>query len=312
MNAPVLWIGAAALLAAVGIVVVQQARTRRMLRRMQEMLEAAMDGDFSESAFDESEFSALESRLARFLAASTVSARHVRAERDETRTLIADISHQTKTPLSNILLYTQLLEERDLPADCREALEALENQAEKLRFLIESLVKLSRLETGIISVTPVPNAVSSLLRAAGEQIALKAARKGVSLTVEPCEIIAVFDSKWTGEALYNLVDNAVKYTPPGGHVTLSAVEYELFCRIDVADTGIGVAEAEQGQIFQRFYRSPAVAEEEGVGVGLFLARSIVSAQGGYLKLSSELGRGSTFSLFLPRHGKATGAQLPHN
>ena len=111
---------------------------------------------------------------------------------------------------------------------------------------------------------------------------------------------AVFDLKWTTEALGNVVDNAVKYTHPGGTVRITVTMYELFCRIDVADTGIGIAEEEQARIFSRFYRSPQVAQQDGVGIGLHLARQILSDQGGYIKVSSAPGKGSVFSLFLQR------------
>ena len=97
--------------------------------------------------------------------------------------------------------------------------------------------------------------------------------------MEPTELTARFDPKWTAEALYNLVDNAVKYTPAGGRVTLRAVGYELFCRIDVTDTGPGIPEDEQARIFRRFYRSPAASGQEGVGIGLYLARQIAQRPG---------------------------------
>ena len=121
----------------------------------------------------------------------------------------------------------------------------------------------------------------------------------MTLTVLPTAAAADFDGKWTAEALGNLVDNAIKYTESGS-ICVGVQLYELFARVDVTDTGIGIAEAEQPKIFSRFYRSQAVCEEEGVGIGLYLARKIISDQGGYIKLRSEVGIGSTFSVFLPR------------
>ena len=106
------------------------------------------------------------------------------------------------------------------------------------------------------------------------------------------------DPKWTVEALGNLVDNAIKYTVDGG-VTISVTPYEMFVRIDVADTGIGIPEEEQGRIFTRFYRGDTNVQQEGVGIGLYLAREILHSEGGYLKVSSTAGQGSTFSMFLP-------------
>ena len=289
-----------ALLAAAGFAVWTHLRTRRMLDTLGKMLDDAIRGEFRESLYDESRLSALETRMAHYLSSNTVSARNLAAEKDAIKTLIGDISHQTKTPIANLLLYAQLLEEQDLPPESRAYVSALEGQAEKLRFLIDALVKTSRLESGVLAMTPKRHGLQQLLEDAAAQAAPRAEAKGITLTVEPTDLSARFDPKWTTEALYNLVDNAVKYTPTGGSVTLRAVGYELFCRIDVTDTGPGIPEAEQAKIFQRFYRSPAVSGEEGVGIGLYLARQIAAGQGGYLKVTSRPGEGSTFSLFLPR------------
>ena len=135
---------------------------------------------------------------------------------------------------------------------------------------------------------------------AAEQVRPKAEGKGIYLRLEPTEATARFDPKWTGEAVYNLLDNAVKYTPAGGEVRVEVTPYELFCRIDVTDTGIGVPEEEQPKLFGRFYRGLASAEVEGGGIGLYLGRQIAAGQGGYVKVASVPGKGSTFSLFLPR------------
>ena len=273
---------------------------RRTLRRLGDMLDRAIAGNFAEERFDETELSALETRMARYLSANAVSARNLAEEKDAIKTLIADISHQTKTPIANLLLYAQLLGEQELPPESRTYASALERQAEKLRFLIDALVKTSRLETGVFAMTPKRHGIQQLLDAALSQAAPRAAAKGLALAAEPTDLTARFDLKWTAEALYNLVDNAVKYTPAGGSVTLSAQLLDSFCRVDVTDTGPGIPEGEQARIFRRFYRSPAASEEEGVGIGLYLTREIVSRQGGYVKVTSRPGAGSTFSLYLPR------------
>jgi len=289
-----------AILAAAAVVVWDRRRLRQTLLRLDAMLDEAIRGDFSESHFDETLLSAVETKLAHYLSASAVSARNLQAEKGAVKALIADISHQTKTPIANLLLYAQLLEEQPLPEGGRACAAALEAQAEKLRFLIDALVKTSRLETGILALHPKLTPLQPTLDSAARQAAPKAAVKGISLTVEPTAESALFDPKWTVEAVYNLLDNAVKYTPSGGTVTIRAVAYELFCRIDVQDTGHGIPEAEQPRIFQRFYRSPAVSQQEGVGIGLYLVRQIAAGQGGYVKVRSSPGCGSTFSLFLPK------------
>ena len=274
-------------------------KTRKTMEAIEKMLDAAMAGSFSESGFDESKLSALETRFAHYLSAAETSSRNVAQEKDRIKSLIADISHQTKTPIANLLLYSELLKEEDLPSSAKANVDELYNQAEKLRFLIDSLVKLSRLENGILSLSPQPTALQPLLRGIAEQYAAKAARKGLSLQLHDTDTSAIFDMKWTEEALANVVDNAIKYTEHGV-ITISAVSYEMFARIDISDTGPGIPENEQAKIFTRFYRSKNAGEQEGVGIGLYLARQIISCEGGYIKVASVLGKGSTFSIFLPK------------
>ena len=276
---------------------------RRTVRRLDRMLSTAIDGGFGEESFDESAPSALESRMARFLNGSARSLRGVQRQRESIQRLLSDISHQTKTPLANLRLYSSLLMEEELTPRQREQAQVILQQSEKLSFLIETLVKLSRLETDVLAVTPKSQPLSPLLERAASQAKAAAEQKGIALQLhlqQQAEMKALYDLRWTAEALGNLLDNAVKYTPPGGCIQVSATQYELFCRIDVRDNGIGVAEEEQAQIFGRFYRGRQVREQEGLGIGLYLAREIAQKQGGYLKLSSRPGQGSTFSLYLPR------------
>ena len=277
----------------------QWLRARRQLERMDRMLDRAIDGSFLESSFDESVPSALESKMSRFLNGSASSARNLAEEKSKIAALIADVSHQTKTPIANLLLYASLLAESELTPEQRAQAEALKTQAEKLSFLVDALVKSSRLDNGILTLSPEPHPIQPLLDGAAAQGLAAAGQRGISLTVLPWEGAARFDSKWTAEALYNVLDNALKYTPPGGTVTLSVTAYHMFCCIQVSDTGPGIPEEEQAQIFSRFYRGAAVREQEGLGLGLYLTRRILTSEGGYIRVSSQPGKGSTFSLYLP-------------
>lgn len=276
-------------------------RAKRILKDLDRMLDAAMAGAFTEQDLDESLLSAVESRFAHYLAANAVSAQKLQEEKDKIKTLIADISHQTKTPVANILLYAQLLAEQDLSPEGRDCAAALEGQVEKLRALVDALVKTSRLEAGVLALHPKAGPLTPMLEDAAAQFIPKAAEKGITLALASTDAQAVFDPKWTAEAVCNLLDNAVKYTPAGGTVTVEAISYQMFCRIDITDTGPGIPEAERAKVFQRFYRSPAAYETEGVGIGLYLSRQIAEGQGGYIKVSSRPGRGSCFSLYLPRN-----------
>jgi len=285
-------------LIAAAVILWDRLRLRRTMKLLEQMLDEAIRGNFMESRFDESRLSAVETKLAHYLGASAVSARNLQEEKDKVKALIADVAHQTRTPIANVLLYVQLLEEQ--APECQEYTAALGAQARKLQSLIEALVKTSRLETGVLTFRPRPGPLEPMLEEAVGQFAPRAAEKGLTLKLEPTEAEAMFDPKWTAEAVCNLIDNAVKYTPAGGTVTVGAVSYELFCRINVTDTGPGVPEEELGKLFHRFYRGENASDVEGVGVGLYLVRQIAEGQGGYVKAFSKPGKGARFSLYLPR------------
>ena len=188
-------------LAAVAVVLWERRKARKTMEEIERMLDAAMTGSFSETNFDESRLSALETKFAHYLSAAEASSRNVAQEKDKIKSLIADISHQTKTPIANLLLYSELLMEETLPASAKANVEALYKQSEKLRFLIDSLVKLSRLENGIISLSPQQAALQPLLESVVEQYTAKASEKGLSLRLQDTDAFAVFDFKWTAEAL---------------------------------------------------------------------------------------------------------------
>lgn len=294
---------AAALAAAVilGMRQYYQREERKLLRRLERMLEEGREGKFCPDRIDESMVSLVEDSMRKFLAESCTAEEKIKEQKDRIQVLISDISHQTVTPVSNILIYSQLLEEEIRGSQCGMYATAIREQTEKLSFLIDSLVKASRLESGIIRLELKEGDVRELIYAAVQQMEAKAEEKEIricqEITANP--ILAVFDPKWTEEAVFNILNNAVKYTPNGGMIRIRITPYQMFCRIDVEDSGIGISEEELPKIFGRFYRSPDVAEEEGVGLGLYLAREIIQSGRGYMKVSSEKGQGSVFSIFLP-------------
>lgn len=275
---------------------------RRNWERLNQMLDEGIRGEFEESKYDESELSKVESKWKRFLQDSAMAKQNLETEKANIKGLISDISHQTKTPMANIKLYSELLSEQ-LEEDSMEAklLEQIQAQAQKLEFLIQALTKLSRLETNILEVVPVKSQVKPLLESAVEEIRKKAEKKEIQIKIEmDFEAEAVFDRKWTEEALYNLLDNAVKYSPAGNEVLISTKLYEMWCVIAVSDRGRGISEEEIPKIFGRFYRAKEVQQEEGVGIGLYLVREILQKEGGFIKVNSEVGKGSIFLCYLPR------------
>jgi len=299
MDKLIIVIGICLMIVACIAIVINRVKTRKLFDSLESMIHTAMNGEFAPEHFDEGRLSKLESELSDFLSASSISAQNVKDERDKIKSLISDISHQTKTPISNLILYSELLESADLTGDEKSNVEAMHAQAEKLRFLIDSLVKLSRLENGILSLETDNEELNPLLKDVAIQLREKAEAKDIKLEIKDTDARALIDKKWTQEAIVNIVDNAIKYTDQGS-ITISTKDYEMFACVDISDTGIGIPEEESAKVFQRFYRGSNVKSKEGVGIGLHLAREIISGEGGYIKLSSKLGEGTTFSVFLPK------------
>lgn len=223
-------------------------------------------------------------------------------EKEQIKTLISDISHQIKTPITAANTFAELLSDGELSAEERtEYITTLQMSLGKLTFLTNSLIKMSRLESGIISLKPEKNSLNEIVLQAVKTIYAKAKEKGILITFECGQSFeAVLDFNWTAEAISNVIDNAVKYTPQGGFVRLQITEYPSFLRLDISDNGVGIPEEEQAKIFGRFYRGKQSVGTDGVGIGLYLTREIINKQNGYMKVSSDE-NGSTFSMFLKKN-----------
>lgn len=221
-------------------------------------------------------------------------------EKERVKGLISDISHQTRTPVANIKLYLELLGDEELSQSGQEFLGKIQGQMEKIDFLMQSMVKMSRIETGILQIHKEDKNLYETIRHAVASVVPEAAQKKIALYVD-CEeeMFIRHDSKWTEEAIYNVLDNALKYTESGGKIHIQAERQELFVKLSISDTGKGIAPERQAEIFTRFYREPEVHDKPGVGIGLYLARTIMELQKGYIEVQSEVGRGASFRLYFP-------------
>lgn len=275
---------------AVGFALYEKMRRQKLLDDVQK----ALDG--------KDDFAARESSLAPL-------ARQLRLKRSEEETrdrrvtesyrnlaaLVSDIAHQCKTPLTATRMYAELL-----PPSTESA--AIIQQTSKLQFLLDALVKLSRCEGGLIeeNVHPTKESVEALVAQALSAVVPEAERKSIVLSVEiPERLTALFDLRWTAEALGTLLDNGVKYAPENSKITVAAQRYETYIRLDVLDESPGIPEEELPEIWKRFYRGKTTRDASGVGIGLTLCRMIVQAQGGRVFCQNREGAGCQFSIFLP-------------
>lgn len=266
-------------------------------------LDRMMTGDIEplQQISEESIFDKINHRLVRLYEIMRESRLSIDKERADLQELISDISHQVKTPMANLKMLNFTLLEQSVPEDKqKEFLTASAGQLDKLDFLIQAMIKTSRLETGVITLKQRLQPIYETLATALGGILLNAEQKSISVDVK-CNksLMASHDPKWTSEALFNILDNAVKYTPEGGNICVSVEDWEMYLKIDISDTGKGISEKFHSQIFKCFYREEEVHDVPGIGIGLYLAREIITRQGGYIKVVSEVEKGTTFSVFVP-------------
>lgn len=255
------------------------------------------------SVFSDIEDSMLSKLQQQIIRLSSILKSHnvqINEEKDKIKSLISDIAHQLKTPLANLNMYKDLVLDSKLDQNKRiEFSKKMDSQIEKLNWLIQGLVQMSRLETGIIKFSPIEESIEDTVLVAIRQAYPSANSKNSVISFRCNESLKlVHDKKWTAEALFNIIDNAIKYTHTGGKIDITVTKYELFIRIDIVDDGEGLDESEINNIFKRFYRGENAKTIDGIGIGLYLAREIISRQGGYIKVKSEKKKGSTFSVFL--------------
>lgn len=220
-------------------------------------------------------------------------------QKKELQEMISEITHQIKTPLSNLKMYCEMLSEEGASFS-RQSNEVMKSQLIKLEFLLDTLLKASRLETDMIRLEPENSRVLETLAAAVNNVMRKAELKKIEISVDCRPWVLIFhDRKWTAEAIENILDNAVKYTPENGSIHISVHPGEMYTEIRIQDTGKGIAPAHINDIFKRFYREKSVSQTEGLGLGLYLARYIIALQKGYISVRSTPGKGSRFSVCLP-------------
>lgn len=222
-------------------------------------------------------------------------------EEENIKRLVSDISHQLKTPIANLKMYSHFLEDDTLSAQKkREYEEIIRISVERLHFLSENMIKISRLESGLISLDMVRQSLNQTVLKAVKDVYMTAKKKGIEIVYHETEDLCItHDRKWTAEAVFNLLDNGVKYAKEGGKIFLSLRRLGMFAEVSVEDENGAIFQEERNKVFMRFYRGchGKNKKEEGIGLGLYLAREIAIKQGGYMNLRTT-DKGNIFSLVL--------------
>lgn len=270
----------------IGILLYKYIVLRGEMRELSDYIDRALDGNLEITEFDEKELSKIKSKLIKFLYASQVKEAKINIEKSKTKDLIADISHQTKTPITNLSLYLSLLE--DDPKD--EYLEIIKYELNKLEFLIQNLVKSSRLESDIIVLQKNPANLKDLVEDVLREFKVILDEKCISINLKDEDCIFDLDERWLKEAAHNLVDNAIKYSPNGSTINISVYKSYLNYNLDIENECTDLSEENLPKIFERFYRGKNSISKDGLGLGLFIAREIIEKHGGNIRASLDENR----------------------
>lgn len=282
----------------IGYNVYQRRKTYRLIDRLLDrVLSRKMIVD---SDLEEGEYSALVCKIKQIQEVLGNHASSAEQEKEQVKSLVSNMSHQLKTPLANISLYAEILSKEEITPERKEMFsEKMQRQVDKLRWIVESLSKMVKLEQNIDGFEGKAIGIKQTILDAVDTIYEKLGKKEISFTLEPFEDRLLYHNrKWTAEVFANLLENAVKYTDRGGTISICVKSYDLYTEIQIVDNGRGIRKEEMTDIFKRFYRSPEVENMEGSGIGLYLSNLILEKEKGYMTVDSEYGKGSCFSVFL--------------
>lgn len=286
----------AAMIAAIGL----WRRNRKICRTIDGMLDELLkEAHISFSDIREGELSALASKAIRVQEKMEREIHQAREEKEQVKSLISNMSHQLKTPLANVCMYRELLEDETEPDKQKTFHVKMKKQLEKTEWILGSLFKMVKLEQNAIEFEISELSLRQTLLHAVNTVYAKAEKKDIAMITEPFDDYPVYhNSKWTAEVFVNILENAVKYTDFGGTVRIAVNRMELYTQVQFSDNGIGIRQEELTDIFKRFFRSKDVENQEGSGIGLYLSRLILERENGYMTVSSEYGAGACFSVFL--------------
>lgn len=282
------------------IAVMEWYQKRRMYQLIDQMLEQVLNREKIEiSDIQEGEISALASKVIRVQEKLEYEVNQEQKEKEQVKCLISNMSHQLKTPLSNVVMYRDLLELEPEAEQRANFLERMKIQLEKLDWILQSLFKMVKLEQGVIQFETEQSSLKETLLSALNSTYDKAVKKEICIITKPFkDCLLMHNRKWTAEVFSNILENAIKYSEKGSKIEIQVNPLELFTEIRFQDYGMGIKKEELTKIFQRFYRSKEAENKEGSGIGLYLSRMILEKEKGYMTVTSDYGKGSCFSVFL--------------
>ena len=269
-------------------------------------IDKILEGDAENTFQTESDelLSKIQMQLVRLQEITAFHAQESERQKQKVQGIVSDISHQLKTPIANVVMYCDTAVNPKLSERERDmCLGVLKNQVGKLDFLVQALIQMSRLKQNILHLHTDAVPLMQLLEDAKESIGANAKKKKIKVEINcPEDTELLCDEKWTLEALFNVLDNAVKYSDAGSTIRIRSERMEMYTKIQIEDEGTGIAPEHINDVCKRFYREERAAHVEGLGIGLYLTREIIEKESGYLKIQSKEGKGTQVTVYLQNVG----------
>lgn len=246
----------------------------------------------------EDEMSALKNEIYKTTVMLKEQSENSLKDKENLKDSLSDISHQLKTPLTSIMIMLDnIIDNDDMPPEVRmDFLNDIRRETNSINFLVQSILTLSKFDANSIVMKSRPECLSEIIEECKQNTAVLAEIKEVSVTTDCNKNITLgCDFKWLCEAITNIVKNCIEHTPRGGTVKVSAEQNKLYTKICISDNGCGIDQKDLPHIFERFYKGKN-SNENSVGIGLALAKTIVEKGGGYISVDSSAGKGSTFAI----------------
>ena len=278
-------------------------RRYQRLRQLNDQMRGVREGHYrmQMDQFEEGELSILYSEIYKVTVQLRETAQQLQESQQFLSDSLSDISHQLKTPLTSMMMMVELMQQPQMdPQQRSEFLRVISNQLSRMQWLIQSLLKMARLQAGAVQFSPSPQKVRSLLSKVLSQAEAELVRSGVEWIMEcPDDFELMLDENWTVEALGNILRNCAEHTGRGGRIVIRCRRTMLADQIEIEDNGEGIDPQDLPHLFERFYRGRN-ARPDSVGIGLAMSYQIITGQGGMLRVVSQLGQGSCFQLRFPR------------
>ncbi len=264
----------------------------KLANNIDKILDKGIESSLKPIEYNENMISKIEIKANKFIKDNLDIKSQLHREKEEIQSLIGDISHQTKTPISNIILYTELLGNKYND----EYIQILKSETYKLSFLIESLIKSSRLESNIIKLNLDKVDIRDLIFNIRKKVDNRLNNRNINIVYNTDYYYNYIDIKWTEEALLNILDNSIKYSDWDIDIIISNTP--IYLKIDFINICDNIPESEYNNLFKRFYRGENALHKEGLGIGLFLTRKIIEEENGYITVNS-IDNKIIFSVYLP-------------